>query len=431
MRCRFAFCGISVSARKSWFRKSCKPAGGRRVWWPFSPPWKDAKPTGTRYHKRKHRWILIPDRGLCLHYYFYFIDPWLGLCFARVPTWAPFRFQVYANGHQWLARRLEGEGIGYRMADNAFLSVDDFERAQELANSAWRVEELHRQFDGFAQRFCPILKELETNFQWTVNQCEYATDVIFKKPELLQPLYERLIRTAVQTVQAGMLATFLGKRAQGNYPHEVGNHLQKRTQDTRLKHVLGKLSIKVYDKMGSIVRVETTANDVGCFGHYRLVEQRNGGGLVRKRAKMKKSIYSLPILRERMHGSNHRYLDFLSAIDDPRAGLRKLHKLCEPVECNERSYAGFNFFSPQNLALMTVLMRGEYNTNGLRNKDLREHLEDRSPGQVSRLLKRLRLHGLVKKSGGGYRYFVTSLGKQALALGLMLRDLKIIPALAN
>jgi hypothetical protein len=45
-------------------------------------PWHD---------KQSGRTHLRPDSGKCLHYYFYFIDPELGLCYLRVPTWAPFR----------------------------------------------------------------------------------------------------------------------------------------------------------------------------------------------------------------------------------------------------------------------------------------------------------------------------------------------------
>ena len=78
-------------------------------------PWHD---------KRTHKTSLKPTQGKCLHYYFYFIDEAFGLCYVRVPTWAPFRLQVYFNGHHWLARRLDKAGIAYEMADNAFLMID-------------------------------------------------------------------------------------------------------------------------------------------------------------------------------------------------------------------------------------------------------------------------------------------------------------------
>ena len=65
------------------------------------------EPCGTYkpwHDKKTHRTYLKPDDGKCLHYYAYFIDKDLGLCYARVPTWCPFRLQVYCNGHSYLAR---------------------------------------------------------------------------------------------------------------------------------------------------------------------------------------------------------------------------------------------------------------------------------------------------------------------------------------
>ena len=61
---------------------------------------------------------------------------------------------------------------------------------------------------------------------------------------------------------------------------------------------------------------------------------------------------------------------------------------------------------------------------------MRAHLVDKTSGQVSRLLKRLRLHGLAKKVGHTYRYYLTSLGKHTIATGLKLKNLVLIPQLA-
>ena len=88
-------------------------------------PWHD---------KQTHKTFVRPDSGKCLHYYFYFIDAELGLVYLRVPTWAPFRLQFYCNGHSWLARQLMAQGIGFTAADNAFIRIDDWQRAQDLAD---------------------------------------------------------------------------------------------------------------------------------------------------------------------------------------------------------------------------------------------------------------------------------------------------------
>ena len=57
----------------------------------------------------------------CLFYYFYFIDNNFGLCYLRVPTWAPFRLQLYCNAHKWVARLLNKKRIGFKQIENAFV----------------------------------------------------------------------------------------------------------------------------------------------------------------------------------------------------------------------------------------------------------------------------------------------------------------------
>lgn len=145
---------------------------------------------------------------------------------------------------------------------------------------------------------------------------------------------------------------------------------------------------------------------------------------------MKKSIYSLSALRESLQAANRRYLEFLSTLDDPSAGIDRLQKVTEPVREKERYYPGFNFFSASDQALMETLTRGEFNLRGFQNKTLRTHLGEKTSAQLSRLLKRLRLHGLIKKVGHTYRYYLTALGKHVIASGLKLRNLVLIPQLA-
>src|SRR5438034_10883343 len=148
-------------------------------------------------------------RGKCLHYYFYFIDAELGLVYLRVPTWAPFRLQFYCNGHSWLARQLTAAGVGFTLADNAFLRIDDWERAQTLANGL-SPDVLRRVLDSYAQQCCPVLDVFAQSYHWSFMQVEYATDLVFRSPATLKPLYEQLSRQAILTVTAQHVATLLG-----------------------------------------------------------------------------------------------------------------------------------------------------------------------------------------------------------------------------
>jgi len=381
-------------------------------------PWHD---------KKRHKTYLKYDSGMCLHYYFYFIDEVFGLMYVRVPTWIPFRLQIYFNGHAWLAAKLNKRGINYALIDNAMVNVGDWQRAQKLSDDL-AVEQLHRALDRFALKYCPVMKAFEVKYHWTIMQAEYATDIIFKRQEDLQAIYETIIRTAIHTVKPENVATFLGRKLNGKYQDEMGNNFNTRIEGTRLRHSMGKVAIKMYDKFGLILRIETTVNDVSFFKHYREVEQRNGTK-VQKYAHMKKGIYNLNPLRKLLFAANRRYLEFISTLDDNRTGTRKLEKITGTAEEKGHTYKGFNFFSDDDLEVLRAVMSGEFNVSGFQNKNLRLKIEDKNSAQVSRLLKRLRVHGMIKKIGKTYKYYLTHFGKEVICLGLKIRELYIIPQL--
>lgn len=386
--------------------------------------------TFTPWHDKKvGKTFLRRDSGKCLHYYFYFLDPELGLCYVRVPTWAPFRLQVYFNGHHWLARQLESRGIKFTLADNAFLHIDDFAAAQRIVDSM-DIGPVHKALDRFAAEFCPAAKAFQCRYQWSLMQVEYATDIIFKAREHLVDLYQGIIRTAVHAAKVDDVAGFLGRKLTAAYQGEIGTDLQTRFYGTRLKHYMGRSSIKIYDKHGIILRIETTTNDVSFFKHYRKVKQKDGQIRFRL-APVRKTIYSLnPDLRQLLAGANQRYLACISALDLPTAGIEALNKIAAPVRDRDRPYKGFNLFFGADQRLFETLARGEFTIAGFRNKDLRTHLPGTTTAKLSRCLKRLRLHGIIKQVPRTFKYYMTDLGRRIVIGALALKEMTIIPAIA-
>ncbi len=381
-------------------------------------PWHD-KATG--------RTFVRPDSGKCLHYYFYFMDAELGLIYLRVPTWCPFRLQFYCNGHSWLARQLTAAGIGYSMADNAFVRIDDWPRAQELADSL-SPDPLHRALDGYAVRCCPVSDVFGQSYHWSLMQVEYATDLVFRSTATLGPLYEHLIRQSVLSVKAEHVASFLGRHITPQLAQEIGSQFSTRIEGTCVKHRFGKSSIKMYDKAGIVLRLETTTNDVSFFKHHRKVEHRDRPP-TRQLAPVKKSIYSLIDLREILFGCNRRYLAHLSALDDFSAGVRALDRLTRPRRVEAKTVKGINFFEPGDRALLHALQNPRANIAGVRRADLLPELDMFSPNRLSRQLRRLLDIGVIKRVVGTYRYYLTKAGRAAIAAAEQLTAATIIPAM--
>ena len=315
------------------------------------------------------------------------------------------------------------------MMDNAFTAIADWDKAQKISNNL-SIEKLHKKLSGFAEKYCPVHKVFKQQYHWSIMQCEYSTDIVFKKQEDLKPLYEQLIEKAIHSVKPDNIITFFGKKMHGKYEGEVGNNYHVRIEGSRIKHSMGKASIKMYDKFAHILRIETTVNDVTFFKHYREVIHRDGTS-TQKEASMKKNIYSLKPLREIVAASNHRYLEFISAIEDDTIGQKKLEKVTEIKTVEDRNYKGFNFFSKSDKKIIRTLARGEFNIYGFRCKDLAKHLTQYSSDQLSRLLKRLRVHGLVKKIGKSYKYYLTNLGKEIITCSQKVINMVMIPQLSK
>jgi hypothetical protein len=367
--------------------------------------------------------------GKCLHYYVYLMDPEYGLCYLRIPTWAPFRLQFYFNGHDWLERRMAAEGIKFRKADNCFMHVSDFERAEHIVDS-FDVHSLHQRLDQLAARFVAVHDRWGRGLHWSIYQAEWATDVVFKSDRILPVLYEELVRTAAIEVKCTDIYGFVGRRLSFESASQVSKRLQTLIEGTRIKHSLDKTSIKMYDKQARVLRIETTTNDVSFFKHHREVRHRDGTRQM-KHTSVRKTIYSLGAVAEQMQACNKRYLSFISQWRDHSRERTDLRKITDSVkDGKQRSYRGVNFFQSDDLSFMLSIMRGEYQIAGFTNRSLQYHLAGWNSQKIGRILKRFRVLRLIKRVGRTYKYYLSSLGKRVIVAALQLKERVILPTMA-
>jgi DNA-binding transcriptional ArsR family regulator len=168
---------------------------------------------------------------------------------------------------------------------------------------------------------------------------------------------------------------------------------------------------------------------VSFFKHHRKVEHRQGPSSYAL-APVKKTIYSLIDLRGILLSCNRRYLEHLSAIDDIAAGIRALDRLTKPRCRDGKTLKGLNFFDPLQGAILRALQNPRVNIAGIRRADLAALLDTLSPDRLSRQLRRLRDLGVIKRVAGSYRYYLTRIGRGAVAAACHLTQTIIAPALA-
>lgn len=373
---------------------------------------------------KTHRIDLRRRPRKCLHYYFYFDDKRFGLAQVRLQTWFPFSTHVVLNGREWLARQLDENGIGYQRRDNCFTWVEDFTRAQELADLQPKIH-WEGELDRLLQRVLPP-RELwlpDDRYYWTSDQTEWATDLAFRDPETLAELYPQWIRRGIETFRSEDVLRFLGKRltAQGhvpaNFAAEVTSDLKQRPEGVRIKHRAGKNTVKLYDKQGSVLRVETTLNEVQGLKSFRPRANDPSGPC--QWQPMRKSVVEMSRRAELSQASNDRYLEALATLPADIPLSRATAKLCRPVIAEGRRYRALNPLGGDDAVLLEAVSRGEWLVAGFRNRDIRQALygdaddestRRRMASRVTRLLGLLRAHGLIKKVPRTQRYLLTTEG---------------------
>jgi hypothetical protein len=364
---------------------------------------------------------MVPQRVL----YYYFIDRELGLMHVRLQTWAPFTCQVYANGHDYVARQLKQKGIAFKQVDNAFVELADPAAAQRAADRFAKLP-WPKTLERYARQVNPLLlEELKgMSHYWVVDQAEYATDLRFVSQHALAGLFLRLLEFALLTFTPKKIFCYLGRKWHERFDGEVQTRYKSvREPGACIKHFMKRNWLKMYDKLGLLLRVETVINQPGEFKVLRACQHRDGTTSKGWFA-MCKGVGNLHHYQSHALACNQRYLEALAAVEDPTPRYDELKKLTERQRDKGRSYAGFNPAREEEARLFAAVLAGDHVVQGFRNKDIRAALyaerpsgrkRHRQSAAIGRLLKRLHVRGLLVKVPRTRRWRVSEQGRTILS----------------
>ena len=394
----------------------------------------------------KGRPFVKPARRKCLFLYYYFIDPRFGLLHVKIQTWFPMAIQIYLNGHEWLARKLDANGVGYTKIDNVFTHIEDIDRAQAFSDRFTSLD-WPRILEAYARKVNPILDDLlegHTHY-WVVGQSEYATDVMFKKRAALKDLYPRLISHCLKCFGAREIMSFLGRKLHGKFQGELITDLldlwHLRIPGMRIKHRVEDNWLKMYDKAGRVIRIETVINNPNCFRVRRSVHRK--GKPTTEWVPMRKGVAYLYRYRDLSHSANSRYLDALAVVTDPSSKVRELDRVTRRVQCaSGRTAKAFNPLARDDRQLFRAVLDGADCLQGFTNRDVRSRLHNtchlrrqrgdpkRESAKVSRLLHRFHAHGLIAKIPHSRRWRPTRRGRRLMVTAIQVGELNFPQLLA-
>lgn len=386
------------------------------------------------YRNRETRRLeLVARRRKCLFLYHYWKHPEFGFMHGRVQSWFPFSMQVCLNGREWLARQMAGAGMKYARKDNCIAWVEDWSRAQEMLRGQLR-RNWPKLLGEIAGELNPLHGEMfadtRVRYYWSTYQSEWAIDVVFQRAEVLRRLYPRLVQHAITTLGSTDVLRYLGRRVtlEGEVPKnfhgEVVSDLKWREEGVRIKHRVNGNSVKMYDKAftewGSVLRTETTIHRGEEFRVYRRKEGDAGGAKAWR--VLRRGVADLHRRAEISRRSAERYLDALAGVEEQSTLEEVIERLGQRQKWNGRGVRALHPMGADRRLLQAV-SRGEFTLNGFRNGDLRPFLfavpaqepgeERRRSAWMSRQLRLLRAHGIIRKVNGTQRYQLTASGRKA------------------
>ncbi len=390
------------------------------------------EPSPTFEHRGKH---IIQRMRPCHVLYQYQLHPVLGWMHARIQTWFPFHIQIAINGREWLARQMDQCALKHRQQGNCFVWIEDYAAAQKLMEEQLKTywAEL---LDGFAKQLNPLHTSLferyETRYYWTVFQSEWATDVVFKDGGFLRRLMPLLVRHGLLSYGSADVLRYFGRkinpldRIPANFSGTLQSDLKRRQEGERVKYRLNGNSAKFYDKayspIGSVLRAaETTVNTVGDFRVFRPKEGGPEDDLQWR--PMRKGIADLHRRAEVSQKANERLIHALASVDDMRSTEELTRDIQQPTQWNGNRVRALRPWA-DDYQLLTAINHGEFLINGFRNRDLQRLLyvgESPTPAErkkrsaaISRKLRMLRAHGLIRKLPRTHRYQVAEPGRVIL-----------------
>lgn len=384
-----------------------------------------------RGNRETKRLELSVELGKCKHYYHYYLDPEYGLRYTRQQTWLPLTMHVGLNGRDWLAKQLDRAGIAYRKQDNCFPWIADFAAAQRLAEqqltTAW--SEL---LDGWVQEsnsLAETLLPLPVPYYWSAETAEYATDIAFHSAADLQRLYPQLVRHNLTTLQGTDVLRFMGYRVRQdgqpcrNMAGEVTTRLKELVEGLCIKHQVLENLLKMYDKFGIVLRLESLLRNVRDFKVYRTLENDPEGPMAYRR--MRQGVADLHGRAEVSQKINERYAESLATTAEPEPMAKVTEELGQRQKYRSRWVRALNPLSAEDGALLEAVSQGKYLISGFRNRDIRVQLfgeagtaeeSKRQAAQVTRRLGLLRGHRLISRVPKTHRYQLTEYGRQCIAV---------------
>jgi hypothetical protein len=356
------------------------------------------------------------------YYYFYLDDAEWGESFLKVCSYAPWGLKLYLNGHEWLKRQLAKESIGFEALDNGFLSCQNPERLQGLADSLGPKQVqafLAKWLDRLPLPLGALDRTAGYDYHLSIWQMEVSLTQIMDRPVAGRQFFEEVIRDNLDLGRPDRVQLIFPRKIIRTTPGSFRTRVLREGVHPSLHVSYKHFDLKQYYKEGRGLRTEGTFHDPGDFG-------------------VNKGIENLPYLKELGCQINRRLLEVERVSQNCGLSAGSIQRVVQPTVTKDGQRApGLKFGDPRVMALMLVLCQFSSVIQGVRNRELRRQvaallglpLEQYSAGQASYDLRRMVRKGLLCRALKSQRYYLTPYGWKLARLYARLEARIFRPAL--
>ena len=376
--------------------------------WTFRPGFKRVeREDGSQYP------ILHRHRSRYRYYYFYLRDPEMGPMIVRMGTFLPFEASYWVNGHSFIERQLERQGVKFDKRDNAFVSVEDVAKLQKAAD-AMTGEVIRKRLDYWTFALGPKFSKADrkaANLErsYFVHQVEYCRNFIFKKNYPIRKLFERSCELGLWRLTGDKIVEIFGRRSRQRLTGKLETALHRIEHGAHVFRAYWKWAmLKQYEKYARLMRNELTSNNLRDFG-------------------LRKGLAFLGEARVKFLGVLDRFTEVQAENLNVHEDFALVRRIAMPVQLGKVRVPGIRIQDARVMRLMEVLLHAGTVPGGWTAVQIHEavigefRLAPESYGLNSLRydLRKLKGHGLVERLKGKYAYRLTAVGQQVAILFLL------------
>ena len=371
-----------------------------------------------------YRYITRP-RCLVFQYYYYLVDATWGEMCVKFSSNAPFQATIWLNGHHWLVRQASQSDLKLESFDNGILRCDDPATLQRLAD---RLSESHIRMvcDEWVYRLFPVFTNAERmafglRYEYSQGQYERSHSLVFRKADVANDLFQRLIDTNRRHFGAATIKTIFSGTHLGAHPKRLSTTTKRTKEGLTTFKIQHKNSIlRQYNKyLGEMLRTELCVNKLEDLGL--------GKGLSNFAALRARADEVLEDFQKREFAVYQKAL--------PRGVVEEWAK---PTQVGKTRVAGLRIDNKRVLAVAESMVVATHCFEGFANRSLRQEVQQRlrvdeddyKASQLHYDLRKFQAQGMVERVDGTNRYRVTNHGLPRLLALLQLRQGLLDPLLS-